>query len=90
MLLAERSDVEEENVRMRTHAERFSAMLDEGGEVGQAAGFSAAGDESRGEYDAVEDRAGMAGERGAEAHGDWAGDEGARLERAREQVQNLE
>ena len=38
-LLVERSDVEEEIVRMRTHARQFQAMLDAGGEVGKRLDF---------------------------------------------------
>ncbi len=38
-VLAERSDIEEEMVRLRTHVERFMAMLDEGGELGKRLDF---------------------------------------------------
>ncbi|HEY2038654.1 MAG TPA: DUF1732 domain-containing protein, partial [Edaphobacter sp.] len=34
-VLAEKSDIEEEIVRLRTHIDRFVAMLDEGGELGK-------------------------------------------------------
>ena len=40
--------VEEELVRLKTHAERFSELLDGGGEVGRRLDFPAAGDEPRG------------------------------------------
>ncbi len=65
-LLVERSDVEEEMVRLRTHVERFLAMLAEGGELGKRLDFLLQELKSRGEYDAVED-----GQRGG--HG-WAAD----------------
>ena len=39
VLLVERSDVEEEIVRMRTHARQFQAMLDAGGETGKRLDF---------------------------------------------------
>ena len=38
-VLAEKSDIEEEIVRLRTHVERFVAMLDEGGELGKRLDF---------------------------------------------------
>lgn len=38
-LMADRSDVEEEMVRLRTHVERFQAMLEEGGELGKRLDF---------------------------------------------------
>ena len=38
-VLAEKSDIEEEIVRLRTHVERFIAMLDEGGELGKRMDF---------------------------------------------------
>lgn len=38
-VLAEKSDIEEEIVRLRTHIDRFIAMLDEGGELGKRLDF---------------------------------------------------
>src|SRR5258705_11192264 len=38
-VLAEKSDIEEEIVRLRTHVDRFLAMLDEGGELGKRLDF---------------------------------------------------
>lgn len=38
-IMADRSDVEEEMVRLRTHVARFQAMLDEGGELGKRLDF---------------------------------------------------
>ncbi len=87
-LLAERSDIEEENVRLVTHLERFAAILDEGGEVGKRLDFLL--QELNREANTMLSKTGAA-----------AGEQGSRiteiglalkseLERAREQVQNLE
>ena len=87
-LLAERSDIEEENVRLGTHLERFAAILDEGGEVGKRLDFLL--QELNREANTMLSKTGAA-----------AGEQGCRiteiglamkseLERAREQVQNLE
>ena len=38
-VLAEKSDIEEEIVRLRTHIDRFISMLDEGGELGKRLDF---------------------------------------------------
>ncbi|RSL15843.1 uncharacterized protein (TIGR00255 family) [Edaphobacter aggregans] len=38
-VLAEKSDIEEEIVRLRTHVDRFVALLDEGGELGKRLDF---------------------------------------------------
>jgi len=38
-MLAEKSDIEEEIVRLRTHIDRFISMLDEGGELGKRLDF---------------------------------------------------
>src|SRR5206468_5669338 len=38
-LMAERSDVQEEIVRMRTHVEHFLGLLESGGEVGKKLDF---------------------------------------------------
>jgi len=38
-VLAEKSDIEEEIVRLRTHVDRFVAMLEEGGELGKRLDF---------------------------------------------------
>jgi uncharacterized protein (TIGR00255 family) len=38
-VLAEKSDIEEELVRLRTHVDRFIALLDEGGELGKRLDF---------------------------------------------------
>ncbi len=87
-LMAERSDVEEECVRLRTHIERFVWLLDEGGAVGKRMDFLL--QEFNREANTTLAKSGSA-----------AGVEGialvglglemkAEIERAREQVQNLE
>ncbi len=87
-LLAARSDVEEELVRLRTHIERFVEILDGGGEVGRQLDFLL--------QELNREANTMLSKTGANA-----GDGGLRLtqiglavkvelERAREQVQNLE
>ncbi len=54
-MLAERSDVQEEIVRMQTHIKHFRALLDEGDGCGQEARLPAAGDEPRGQHHAQQD-----------------------------------
>ncbi len=87
-LLAEKSDVEEELVRLRTHIERFAAILDAGGVVGKQLDFLL--QELSREANTTLSKTGSA-----------AGPDGLRItelglvmkaeiERAREQVQNLE
>ena len=87
-LLAEKSDVEEEIVRLRSHSERFLAILDEGGAVGKKLDFFL--QELSREANTTLAKTGSA-----------AGPDGLRItelglemkmeiERAREQVQNLE
>jgi len=87
-VLAERSDIEEENVRLMTHVERFTAMLEEGGELGKRLDFLL--QELNREANTMLSKTGGA-----------AGEPGHRiteiglalkmeLERAREQVQNIE
>lgn len=87
-VLAERSDVEEELVRLRTHAERFLALLEAGDEIGKQTDFLL--QELNREANTLLSKTGSA-----------TGDSGLRVtelgleiktevERAREQVQNLE
>ena len=87
-ILAERGDVEEELVRLRTHVTRFIALLAAGGELGRQLDFLL--QELNREANTLLSKTGSA-----------AGDAGLRiteiglqikveLERAREQVQNLE
>ena len=73
-LLATRSDVEEELVRLRTHVERFVEMLDAGGEVGRRLDFLL--QEMNREANTMLSKTGRAGEQRAATDGDWAGDEG--------------
>jgi uncharacterized protein (TIGR00255 family) len=87
-LLATRSDVEEELVRLKTHVERFVELLDGGGELGRQLDFLL--QEMNREANTLMSKTGSS-----------SGDNGLRLtevglqmkvelERAREQVQNLE
>lgn len=87
-LLAGRGDVEEELVRLRTHIDRFTELLDGGGEVGRQLDFLL--QEMNREANTTLSKTGAS-----------AGEAGLRLteiglavkvelERAREQVQNLE
>jgi uncharacterized protein (TIGR00255 family) len=87
-LLATRSDVEEELVRLKTHVERFCELLDGGGELGRQLEFLL--------QEMVRESNTLMSKTGASS-----GDNGLRLtdvglqmkvelERAREQVQNLE
>ena len=87
-VLAEKSDVEEEIVRLRTHVERFVAMLDEGGELGKRLDFLLQ-ELNREANTMLSKTSGASGgnslritELGLEMK--------AEIERAREQVQNLE
>lgn len=86
-LIAERSDVEEEVTRLRTHIDHFTGLLDQGGEVGKKLDFLLQ-EMNREANTLLSKSAGMA-------------DEGSSLtvlglamkseiEKAREQVQNLE
>jgi uncharacterized protein (TIGR00255 family) len=87
-LLATRSDVEEELVRLKTHVERFRELLEGGGELGRQLDFLL--------QEMVRESNTLMSKTGASS-----GDSGLRLtevglqmkvelERAREQVQNLE
>ena len=87
-VLAEKSDIEEEVVRLRTHVERFVAILDEGGELGKRLDFLLQ-ELNREVNTMLSKTSGAAGgnslritELGLEMK--------AEVERAREQVQNLE
>lgn len=87
-VLAERSDVEEELVRLRTHAERFLALLAEGGELGKRTDFLL--QELNREANTMLSKTGAAtGEAGLRVT-DLGLEIKAEIERAREQVQNLE
>ncbi len=87
-VLAEKSDIEEEVVRLRTHVERFVGMLDEGGELGKRLDFLLQ-ELNREANTMLSKTSGAAGanslritELGLEMK--------AEIEKAREQVQNLE
>ena len=87
-VLAEKSDIEEEIVRLRTHVDRFVSMLDEGGELGKRLDFLLQ-ELSREANTMLSKTSGASGgnslritELGLEMK--------AEIEKAREQVQNLE
>jgi uncharacterized protein (TIGR00255 family) len=87
-VLAEKSDIEEEIVRLRTHIDRFVMMLDEGGELGKRLDFLLQ-ELSREANTMLSKTSGATGvnslritELGLEMK--------AEIEKAREQVQNLE
>ncbi len=87
-VLAEKSDIEEEAVRLRTHVERFVAMLDEGGEVGKRMDFLLQ-ELNREANTMLSKTSGAAG--GSSLRITKLGLEmKAEIEKAREQVQNLE
>ena len=87
-MLAERSDVEEEIVRLRTHAVRFKAILDEGGEVGKSLDFLLQ-EMNREANTMVSKVNGAMGERGLQLTAIGLAMKGE-IEKVKEQVQNLE
>ena len=87
-LLVERSDIQEENVRLQTHVERFVAMLEEGGEVGKRLDFLLQ-ELNREANTMLSKTGGAVGENGLRITEIGLGMK-AEIERAREQVQNLE
>ena len=87
-LLVERSDIEEENVRLLTHTERFVEMLDEGGEVGKRMDFLLQ-ELNREANTMLSKTGGAVGENGLRITELGLGIK-AEIERAKEQVQNLE
>jgi uncharacterized protein (TIGR00255 family) len=87
-VLAEKSDIEEEIVRLRTHVDRFVAMVDDGGELGKRLDFLLQ-ELNREANTMLSKTSGASGgnslritELGLEMK--------AEIEKAREQVQNLE
>ncbi len=86
-LIADRSDVEEEVTRLRTHIDHFTGLLDEGGEVGKKLDFLLQ-EMNREANTLLSKTSGVAG------NGSRVTEAGlgmkAEIERAREQVQNLE
>ena len=87
-LLAERSDVDEEVVRLRTHVESFLAMLDEGGELGKRLDFLLQ-ELNREANTLLSKTSGATGSNGLRIT-ELGLEMKAEIERAREQVQNLE
>ena len=86
-LIAERSDVEEEVTRLRTHIDHFTGLLDDGGEVGKKLDFLLQ-EMNREANTLLSKTSGVAG------NGTRITEAGlgmkSEIEKAREQVQNLE
>jgi uncharacterized protein (TIGR00255 family) len=86
-LIAERSDVEEEVTRLRTHIDHFTGLLDQGGEVGKKLDFLLQ-EMNREANTLLSKTSGVAG------NGTRLTEAGlgmkSEIEKAREQVQNLE
>jgi len=86
-MLAERSDVEEEVARMRTHVAHFASLLDQGGEIGKKLDFLL--QEMNREANTL-----LSKTSGISGNGNTITEIGlgmkSEIERAREQVQNLE
>lgn len=86
-LIAERSDVEEEVTRLRTHIDHFLALLDQGGEVGKKLDFLLQ-EMNREANTLLSKTSGVAG------NGTRITEAGlgmkSEIEKAREQIQNLE
>ena len=87
-LLAERSDIDEEVVRLRAHVDRFVAMLDEGGELGKRLDFLLQ-ELNREANTMLSKTSGATGSNGLRIT-ELGLEMKAEIERAREQVQNLE
>jgi uncharacterized protein (TIGR00255 family) len=87
-VLAEKSDVEEEIVRLQTHVERFVAMLEEGGELGKRLDFLLQ-ELNREANTMLSKTSGAAGENSLRIT-ELGLEMKAEIEKAREQVQNLE
>ena len=86
-LIAERSDVEEEVTRLRTHIDHFIGLLDQGGEVGKKLDFLLQ-EMNREANTLLSKTSGVAGN-GTKVTEAGLGMK-AEIEKAREQVQNLE
>jgi uncharacterized protein (TIGR00255 family) len=87
-VLAEKSDIEEEIVRLRTHVDRFVAMLDEGGELGKRLDFLLQ-ELNREANTMLSKTSGAAGDNSLRIT-ELGLEMKAEIERSREQVQNLE
>jgi uncharacterized protein (TIGR00255 family) len=86
-ILVERSDVEEEIARMRTHIAHFEALLDEGGQIGKKLDFLLQ-EMNREANTLLSKTSGLSGN-GAKITEIGLGMK-SEIEKAREQVQNLE
>ncbi len=87
-VLAEKSDIEEEIVRLRTHIDRFVAMLDEGGELGKRTDFLL--QELNREANTMLSKTSAASGENSLRITELGLEIKAEIEKAREQVQNLE
>lgn len=86
-LLAERSDVEEESTRLRTHIDHFRAMLESGGEIGKKLDFLMQ-EMNREANTLLSKTGGVAGS--AQRITELGLNMKSEIEKIREQVQNLE
>ncbi len=87
-VLAEKSDIEEEIVRLRTHGDRFIALLDEGGELGKRLDFLL--QELNREANTMLSKTSAATGENSLRITELGLEMKAEIEKAREQVQNLE
>jgi uncharacterized protein (TIGR00255 family) len=87
-VLAEKSDIEEEIVRLRTHIDRFVGMLDEGGELGKRMDFLL--QELNREANTMLSKTSAASGENSLRITELGLEIKAEIEKAREQVQNLE
>ncbi len=87
-LLADRSDVEEELVRLETHAVRFATLLEEGGEVGKRLDFLV--QEMNREANTLLSKTGGASSGEGLRITELGLEMKVEIERAKEQLQNLE
>ncbi|MBS1801598.1 MAG: YicC family protein [Acidobacteria bacterium] len=87
-VLAEKSDVEEEIVRLRTHIDRFNTMLDEGGELGKRLDFLL--QELNREANTMLSKTGSAAGDNSLRITELGLEIKAEIEKVREQVQNIE
>jgi uncharacterized protein (TIGR00255 family) len=87
-VLAEKSDIEEEIVRLRTHIDRFEAMIDEGGELGKRMDFLL--QELNREANTMLSKTSAASGENSLRITELGLEIKAEIEKAREQVQNLE
>ena len=87
-VLAEKSDIEEEIVRLRTHVDRFITLLDEGGELGKRLDFLL--QELNREANTMLSKTSSATGENSLRITELGLEMKAEIEKAREQVQNLE